>query len=507
MGRLFVLEAPLTNSTGEIGTVLKARLTDANKAVQTLALDIVSRIATGMGKPFEKQTKFFVVPITTVLSDQKAPTRALGVQTLSAIATACEGLESMVPGIATGLETANPLQKSSLLQWLNVWTTEHEPSTSLDLSTWASSVVTSLDDRNVDVRKAAQALLPVLITYAGYDYVLQQSSALKPASRSSAVPLIQAARGQAAPEPTAKPAPGKAAPPPSSAQKAAPAESGSPTLTPSSEAAPPAAKTAIKATGIRRKLPIGSRPESRADNTSGSTKTLKPLAPGLRAPTGPKSTSTQPPPAAPGYILTGTNPDARKARIGKDASRWIIESGPTRKELVDQLQSQFEGNGSKELLQKLFSSEHNAVNDYVVGLGMLQDLYGGALENDDPLAPVCLANIDLPLRYVSVRIHEPQSNLVAKCLDLLDAVLTFLRHQNYQLADHEAICFVPTIINKASISLNSQVFVMLMYSVARRCSRTSAVQGTAAGAISSARVCIQQGVSPFARPWSEVEGC
>ncbi|KAJ3710235.1 armadillo-type protein [Lentinula guzmanii] len=50
----------LTSSMGEIGQVLKARVVDTNKAVQTLALDIVARIATGMGKPFEKQTRFFV---------------------------------------------------------------------------------------------------------------------------------------------------------------------------------------------------------------------------------------------------------------------------------------------------------------------------------------------------------------------------------------------------------------------------------------------------------------
>jgi cytoskeleton-associated protein 5 len=53
--------------------VLKARVADTNKAVQMLALDIVARIAAGMGKPFDKQTKLFVIPVATVLSDQKAP--------------------------------------------------------------------------------------------------------------------------------------------------------------------------------------------------------------------------------------------------------------------------------------------------------------------------------------------------------------------------------------------------------------------------------------------------
>src|ERR1700750_1581137 len=97
---------------------MKARVTDANKTVQALALDIVSKLATGMGKPFEKHSRLFVLPITTVLADQKASIRASAVQTLTAIATACEGLESMIPGLSSGLETSNPLSKSTLMQWI-----------------------------------------------------------------------------------------------------------------------------------------------------------------------------------------------------------------------------------------------------------------------------------------------------------------------------------------------------------------------------------------------------
>jgi hypothetical protein len=66
-------------SSGEIGQVLKARVTDTNKAVQVLALDIISKIAIGMGKPFERQSRFFVLPVATVLADQKAPIRTAAI--------------------------------------------------------------------------------------------------------------------------------------------------------------------------------------------------------------------------------------------------------------------------------------------------------------------------------------------------------------------------------------------------------------------------------------------
>ena len=59
----------MCSAIGEIGQILKARVTDTNKAVQLLALDVVGRIATGMGKPFEKHTRIFALPVATVLSD------------------------------------------------------------------------------------------------------------------------------------------------------------------------------------------------------------------------------------------------------------------------------------------------------------------------------------------------------------------------------------------------------------------------------------------------------
>ena len=88
---------------------MKARVTDTNKAVQLLALDIVGRVASGMNKPFEKQTRFFALPVATVLSDQKANIRAAAVQSLTAMAEACEGLDSMAHHLTAALESANPL--------------------------------------------------------------------------------------------------------------------------------------------------------------------------------------------------------------------------------------------------------------------------------------------------------------------------------------------------------------------------------------------------------------
>ncbi|CAA7271728.1 unnamed protein product [Cyclocybe aegerita] len=431
----------LKPNMGEIGQVLKARVTDTNKAVQTLALDIVGRIATGMGKPFEKHSRLYALSVCTVLADQKAPIRNAALQTLTAIATACEGIDSLIGGFSSALETTNPLQKATLFQWLVDWFKDHPLSSSLDLKAWVPFVVTSLDDRNADVRKGSQALLPVVIECAGFDYVMQQTGPLKPASRASAVPLIQAAR-TAVKEISSKP------PPPTKLV---------PSLAPPAEvpespvaAAMPETKPISKLSGVRRKIPLGtSRPESRADSVDMPNKLatlgIKKSIPGSASTKQPSSAPITPNPALP---FSNLNIETKKTRLGKDTNRWINEGGPTRKDLAELLQSQMESHTSKELVAKLFSHDHNAVNDHISGLTIMTDFYVGALDADETIEKLSVANIDLPLKYLSIKIHEPQPNLISKCLDLAEAVIAFLRNVNYQLTDQEATCFVPTIIHK-----------------------------------------------------------
>ena len=84
-------------------------MADSNKIVQSLALDVVGRIASGMGKPFDKLARIFAGPVAGVLADQKVNIRTAGVATLTAMADAA-GLESLLGGLDKPLEAQNPLQ-------------------------------------------------------------------------------------------------------------------------------------------------------------------------------------------------------------------------------------------------------------------------------------------------------------------------------------------------------------------------------------------------------------
>lgn len=395
-----------------------------------------------MGKPFERHSRLFALSIATVLADQKAPIRTAALQTLTAMATACDGLDSMVSGFTTALETTNPLQKSTLLLWMVDWFKDHEATEHLDLHSWATPIVNCLDDRNGDVRKGAQGLLPTIIKHAGFDFVMQQTNSLKPASRASAVPLIQAARPVAVVDLS------------SQSVKLSVTIAKVPTVpaivdTPDSpiSVSVPGPKTVNKLAGVRRKLPLGTiRPDSRNEF---SQDTAKSAVSGIKR----SNATTTSTPSPPSTLLPffGVNPDLKKTRLGKDAQRWINEGGPTRKDLAEVLQSQMESNASKDLVMRLFSHDHNAVNDHISGLTTISDFYSGACGADESVEAVCVANFDLPLKYVSIKAHEPQPNLISKCLDVVEAVLGFLRSINYQLTDPEAICFVPTVVYKVCL--------------------------------------------------------
>lgn len=427
---------------GDIGQVLKGRVLDQNKLVQALALDIIARIATGMNKPFEKHARVFVLPVATVLADQKAPIRTSAMATLTAMATACETIDPLVHELAKALEVQNPLQRSTLLGWLSDWFKEHPPAPSSSLSDFSTPTIQCLDDRNTDVRKGAQALLPHLIQSVGYDALVKETNPLKPASRSAILPMLNAL----------KPAAG-------SAQAAAKSEP---------EAGP---ATLAKPRGVARPLSIAppaatSRPESRAESeisVPGSARLpMKSKLTALKKPSAAPTPASSTAPSASMNTATpapfsGANPDAKRARLAKDAGRWTIEAGPVRKDLSEFLHSQMDNHTSKDLSALLFSQGHNAVTDWVNGMTVVADCYNNTQAGDERYGPtnaemraILIANSDLALKYACLRVHENQSNVVGKALDITEAVINLLAADEYRLTDPEAVCFLPTFVHKVS---------------------------------------------------------
>lgn len=410
-------------------------MADSNKVVQGLALDVVARIATGMGKPFDKHARIFAGPVAGVLADQKTNIRAAGVATLTAMADAA-GLDSLISGFDKPLEAQNPILRKELLAWLETRFEDEDVVATLDLTHIAGAIISCLEDRNADVRKSATALLPIVIACAGYSFVMDQTSKLKPASRSTVVPLIEAARGSG---------------PPSAASKA-PAPTAS---KPSAAGARPTAKV-LRAAPPAFAPPIDDELPSRPTSTRPLSSFSKGKAPAPRAP--PPSSSTPSTREAP---FKTSDPHPKQIRASKETGslKWIVEGNP-RPDQVEALLQQMTPNTSADLVALLFSMDHNAERDFAAALTLIDDCAnkpGTADAYDlsaEEMRARLVANVDVIFKYITLRIGLPSTTITVKCLDVVEHLIPVLDEQQHKLSDYETTALLISLISKVRSSVS-----------------------------------------------------
>ncbi|GAA6011628.1 hypothetical protein JCM11491_004710 [Sporobolomyces phaffii] len=455
----------------DLSTPLKARITDSNKIIQILALDIVARVATGMGRPFgEKLGRNLAPSVAQVLADQKSNIRAAGITTLSAMADA-GGLEHLVPTFDKPLDANNPLLRKELLGWLEDRFKDEDAVVGLDLSGLTSSILSCLEDRNAEVRKSATAILPVVIAKAGYSQVMDAVSKLKPASRSTVMPIVEAARNaaaSAAPAPAARPAasvPAPARPGPPSAARAQPA-SVAPVAPP-----PPSAPVARVPAGLRptsktlRSAPTSSYDEPPAAPSAVPPRLAQPRPrasiSGLRSAAGSASTSRAPSSSAPSpttnreppFRSSDPNPKVVRHKKETGSMKWAVEGTP-RADQVEWLSSQMAPQVSAALHGQLFSTDHSAERDFVAGLTVMDDCAKDptvAEQYDldgDEMRDRIVANLDLIIKYITLRIGMTSTTITVKCLDLVDHFMPLLVESGYKMSDYEATPLLTCLISK-----------------------------------------------------------
>jgi cytoskeleton-associated protein 5 len=446
-------------TTGDIGGVLKKAMADTNLAVKMHALGIITKIATGMGQPFDKHTRILTSAVASVCADQKTTTRSAAIATLGAMADAAGGLDTMYAGLGTALESPNPALRASVLAWLAERLSAEATG---DMSPLAGPVLSCLEDRNGDVRKGAGAVLPFVVASAGYEYVTSQTTKLKPASKATIVPLIQKAKETAAanaPAPAVAPAPAAAKPtakpsrPASAAERSAPP---SPAPAPAKAAAPgipkPAARSAIPAPG--RSLAMKSlgnaipRPPS-AMSDDKPTSTARPKVVGqARAPPAPASSDKVAP-------FTTSDSMPRTARVKRDAARWLLEPSP-KSDLAEYLSAQMEPHTATDTFALLFSKDHRAEEDYMAALSSIAEFYDETdptpygLDSAEAVQAVQSANVDLAVKYAALKLLSNNTQLANRCLEVVGSVLSAMRRLNERFSDVEAKLFAPALVFKVS---------------------------------------------------------
>ncbi|KAJ9096595.1 hypothetical protein QFC19_007128 [Naganishia cerealis] len=468
----------LKPSMGEIGTVLKTRLNDANLSVKILCLNIVSKIATGMGPDFQTHARSLASPVASVLADQKITTRNAALETLGVMAEAARGLDGMVIGFATSLENNNPLLRSSLLDFIVSQLEKENAPTPADLSPLITATLSSIEDRSADVRKPALALLPHLVNNLGFAEVSDKVASLKPASRNTIMPLLEKTRSASLSSIQTKSALGATNLP---STQSAPAVKPPARLPIKASSSSGAGTPALAAPGSPRvRAPVVPPPRATGMAMKASALRASSLKPpsdenfnALPRPVARSRLSVVRPPGSlswepalrsnfesqqvpvkqePPFSTAIMEPKAMRAK--RDLAKWSFDTNNPN-QLLDYLQKQMEGHVSGDLVANLFSNDRLAEKDHMSGLTTLDEFYtASSVGNvygiaDDILEEIRHANMDLALKYTAIRMQEGSTQMILKCLDIILHIVENVNKSEHRgFSDAEINVFLPALIRK-----------------------------------------------------------
>lgn len=437
--------------------------------MQGLVLDIITRLAAGVDKPFEKHARIFVGPICSILADAKINVRAPAITCLSAIHDAC-GLDSMLAPIAAGLEIANPVQRAELATWLGTKLSEQRPT--LDLGLLIGPTLLCLEDKTSDVRKAAQTVLPHIVANVGYQAVVDRTASLKPASRSSLMPVLEAAK------------------------------QASSAVAPSGQSRRTTSKvddvmqeriSKTTAADVIAHLPKSTAPPSRI--LSATTRNIKTLSSQLdkqpaRLPLKPVTTPSKSAPYSSGIetrvgkngivmsgngddtsdfrtrrsidstdVFTTSNTGGKLVRSARETGplKWNVQ-GSARPDQIEYLYQQMYPVTDEHVLSLLFSKDHNGETDHLAGLAAVskaipvnvEDANSHVARNAGDLQTI-IANADLILKYISLRLADNHTSITLRCLEVAEGLVTAFQQDGSQLSDYEAGILLPALIAKVSL--------------------------------------------------------
>ena len=142
-------------------------------------------------------------------------------------------------------------------------------------------------------------------------------------------------------------------------------------------------------------------------------------------------------------------------REKRDLARWTYDVNNL-SPLVEHLQKQMTDHASAEVLTLLFSRDRFAEKDHTAGLAIIDDLYS-AEEDDSPfdLVPevaqsIRIANRDLALKYAGIRLHDGSTQMIIKCLDLVQHIVESVDRARAGFTEAEGNVIVPALIYRVS---------------------------------------------------------
>lgn len=397
-------------SVGDLPITLKGRLSDSNKILVQQTLSIMQQMAIAMGPALKQHVKTLGIPVITVLGDIKNTVRAAAMATLNSWLEQT-GMKVWLEGeeLSEELKRENPFLRQELLGWLAV----HLPtmrSVPSDLMLCVPPLFVCLEDRNVDVRKRAQDVLPVFMMHLGFDKLNKATGKLKPASKDQVVAMLDKARDVM---PAKSAGPAKAAPtkPVSSVHPAKALAALSKTQAPFEEYAIADPKKA-KPEALPAKGKAAAGKKGKEEDKSGPIFTMVPNGKDLRV----------------------------KDEKSLKTLKWNF--GSPRDEYVEQLKVQMAPCVAKWLQEELF---HHDFQHHIKAINSMIE----CLEEEHEATVACL---DLVLKWYTLRFFDTNTSVLMKALEYLKLLFLSLSKHNYHLSEQEANSFIPYLILKVGES-------------------------------------------------------
>ena len=408
--------------SGDLLPALKPRLADSNKNLAVQAVEICGLLAAAMGSSFEKYIRIVLPGVISNLNDNKTNVRAAGLKSLD-VFTQVVSLDCMMTTIGASLLPDSPNLRKDLLNWLA--DNASKATEKCDMNSLVTPLLSCLQDRSQEVRKAAQTIMPMVVRHVGYDHVREKCTDLKGAVAQSILPILDACReaGSVAAQTSASSLGSGKSPvsPQKSLKRPSTAQSSSASLS----------RAGSSRLVLKKKLTSAS-----SSSASLAKESLEP------------SVEAEPP------VLTGDiRLKEKRSENDRGIQKWTFDA--PRKELIDLLRDQMEGNLSATIVRLLFSEDHHKEKDHIFGLSVLDEyLVQPELATERFSVDVIelkmrfVANSDLILKYLTIRFFDSNTSILLKVLDVVEHLFAVVDDQGSHLLEYEAAAFLPFFINK-----------------------------------------------------------
>ncbi|XP_065070567.1 cytoskeleton-associated protein 5-like isoform X2 [Rhopilema esculentum] len=392
---------------GELPIALKARLGESNKNLVMISLGICKTLAEGIGSQVSRHKGTLLLAMISTMNDAKPQVTVTAKEALSAWHSKIGFAPFLTDEIlSSAMKIPKPNLRIGLLSWMEEILKLETKKLPADLLESIPALFGCLEDRNAEVRKNAQAVLPLVMAHTGFEPMAKAANKLEASSKATVMTLLEKARETCVPIQTAKKT--------KTAKQSKPASSGASTSDAPAREVKKVAEESKKTKSAENKKPAAKKPASASTSKK-------------------KNQEEDDGPA----ILHKIGKDQRmKDEKSLKTLKWNFTT--PREEMVQQLKDQMTPCFSGSMMKRLF---HDDFKFHIEAIA----LFSQGLSSN---TPAMIESLDIILRWFTLRFFDTNTSVLLKSLEFLESLFDILAEENHNLSEFEGSSFVPYLILK-----------------------------------------------------------